>query len=84
MGEQTWRFSVEAHEDGLGSGGGTMLGRELHAVALVGEVEIGIAPGVQVARAPKRLTVLPRPALLAGMMHQQDGQVVVPLYGSEA
>ena len=59
-------------------GCGAMFGRQDEMAVAPAEEEIAVAPGVQVARAPERLTVH-RSTLLSQVVHQDERQVVTAL-----
>jgi hypothetical protein len=72
--------SDELEAQRIGSRGSAMLDREQQGVLLSAEVEIGIAPGVKVTAAAERQTGLGAgAAVLAGMVDDEDGDVVLAL-----
>ncbi len=63
--------------------GCAMLSGKEDVVGLMGEVEVRVAPCVQIARASERLAVLLVARVFAGMVHQGDRGVVGSLQRSE-
>ncbi len=68
----------------IGSGGGAVLDGEDERVLLRADMEVGVPPRVEVAASAKGLAGLGAAAsVLACMMHNEDGDVVVALQGAE-
>jgi len=74
----------ELKAERIGSGGGAVLDGEEKGVLLTPDVEVGIAPCVEVAASAERLAGLrASAAIFACMMHDEDGDVVLALQRTE-
>jgi hypothetical protein len=65
--------------EALVTGGGATLDGEAQAGALAAQVEVGVAPGVQLGGAVHRLARAKMRGALAGVVEEEDGAVEVAL-----
>jgi hypothetical protein len=73
------RICSEDEMEPVGTGCGAVLDCEVQALAVATQIEIGIAPSVQLGGSPERLTTALMRGTLTGMMHESDGGMVVAL-----
>jgi hypothetical protein len=73
------RVVTQGEPQGIGRGDGAVLDREREVVVAASQVEIGIAPGVQISGAAERLTAESGGGVLAQVVDEDDGEVVSAL-----
>lgn len=65
--------------EGIGGGGGPVLGGEGEGLLVAAEVEIGVAPAVEFARTAQGLAGPGGVGILAGMVHDEHGELELTL-----
>jgi len=75
-------IGAEAEAERIGSAGASMFDGETEMVLGSSEMEVGVGPGGEVAASTQGLMGM-RGGRLAGVMDEEDGEIIFPLEGAE-